>query len=198
MAVNDLAFYGDTQTLIIQVSRPARNLNYAVSINEAGPASRVSDLQKVSYFLADPNMGGLQAEVASRAEAEAALTLSYAESRATAGSVQGLARLQQDKFLVDVADDSGDLNSLADMTQLMAPEVNYLQFAYLDGQDVYETWDTETYGRLPAAVEIVIGFREEANATPDALAGYGSAPVFTYRLVVALPTAQPYVIEEEL
>ena len=199
MAVNDLAFYGDTQTLIIQISRPTRNLNYALSITTAGPESRVSDLQKVSYFLADPDAGGLQAEVASRAEAQAALTLSYDESRLNVGSIQGLARLQQDKFLVDVADDQGDLSGLADMTQLMAPEVNYLQFSYLDGQDVYETWDTETYGRLPAAVEIVIGFREEQDATSNnPLAGYGGNPVYTYRLVVALPTSQPYVIEEEL
>jgi len=198
MAVNDLAFYGDTQTLILQVSRPARDMNYAVSIAEAGAGNRVSDLQKVSYFLADPQAGGLQAEVASRYAAEAAAMLSYTESRAAAGSIQGLARLEQDKFLVDMADDSGDLTSLAAMTQLMASEVSYLQFAYLDGQDVYETWDTETYGRLPAAVEIVIGFREEAKGSLETLAGYGAVPVKTYRLVVALPTAQPYVVEEDI
>lgn len=186
VAAPELALYGDATSLVLQISRPARGMNYVSPGTGASITGRSSDLLKVSYFLADPSGSGLGAVVSTA-------------SGSTLEPVQGLARLEGDKFVVDLADSQGDQDALAELTRVLAPEINSLQFTYYDGGEAYESWDSSLYGKLPSAIEIVIGFRTRDELSQlEKLSGYGAVPVATYRLVVALPLSQPYIVQEEI
>jgi prepilin-type N-terminal cleavage/methylation domain-containing protein len=188
VAAPELALYGDANSLVLQISRPSRGMVYS-SPSAGGPVTgRSSDLLKVSYFLADPNASGLGSVVSTSTS-----------SASTLSPVEGLARLEGDKFVVDLADSQGDQDTLAELTQVLAPEINSVQFTYYDGGVAYESWDSTLYGKLPAAIEIVIGFRTTEDLSQlERLSGYGAVPVATYRLVVALPMSQPYVVQDEI
>lgn len=183
--------FGDASSLIMHINRPSRDLNYAL-IGD-GTGGRSSDLLSVSWFLAVANAGGLQGAAGNLAAGGSAL--------ASQGSgVQGLARLEGDRLAVTLADQQGKVEDLAAGTEVVAEEVNYVQFSYFDGVSWWTTWDSVSMGGLPQAVEIVIGFgtppdqQQEQLPTSPVLEAAGAVNVQeTYRLVVALPVAAPYV-----
>jgi len=75
---------------------------------------------------------------------------------------------------------------------LLAAEVDFLQFRYSDGLTWLDAWDTTTYERLPAAVEITIGINSQATGNSASIEPRESR---MHRFVVALPTAVPYLEE---
>ena len=118
--------------------------------------------------------------------------------------VHGLARLEGDRLAVTMADQAGQLAELAQATELVAAEVNYIQFYYFDGLSWWDTWDSVSMGGLPLAVEVTIGFGPQpedamaaAPTTTTATTASELAATLeieeTYRLVIALPIAEPYV-----
>ena len=183
--------FGDASSLIMHINRPSRDLNYSLIGDGAG--GRSSDLLSVSWFLAVANADGLQGAAGNLAAGGSALT--------TEGSgVQGLARLEGDRLAVTLADQQGKVEDLAAATEVVAEEINYVQFSYFDGVSWWTTWDSVSMGGLPQAVEIVIGFgpppdqQQEQLPTSPVLEAAGAVDVQeTYRLVVALPVAAPYV-----
>ncbi|MGD9857248.1 MAG: prepilin-type N-terminal cleavage/methylation domain-containing protein [Planctomycetaceae bacterium] len=191
--------YGDAQTLVVHVSRPSRNAP-AVSPPAAVESAGRSDLAAVSYFLAVRGASGLPGTVADMAYQG---TLLNAPRR---GTVTGLTRLEGDRLSVQFAEETGDVQTLAAAAQILAPEVVSLSFAYWDGAEWTESWDTVTDGRLPSAIEITLGvdtsqrdargietrsLRERVSSTPRE---QPAEPTY-YRHVVALPLAEPYVGE---
>lgn len=187
-ATTSVGIIGDAGTLIIHVRRPPRRLE-SILLAEAGEPDAVgSDLKSVAYFLATPSADGLQGAAGSLLDTEGT------------GAVQGLARLEGDRLSLQFADAAGDLQTLAENTSLLAPEVDYLQFRYYG---LYEGtslrwdsyWDSVTFDRLPLAVEITIGIDsvealEAAGMTAEDVEVTASG---LYRFVVTLPTAAPII-----
>ncbi|OAI56401.1 hypothetical protein AYO47_09070 [Planctomyces sp. SCGC AG-212-M04] len=164
--------------MILTVSRPSRSLSYEGVAGLASVNTRSSDLVSVSYFLATPGATGLQGKVGDR----------YANAIAD-NSVQGLARLEGDKWAIEFADSESGLESMAEAAQLIAPEVMELTFRYFDGTTWYDTWDSAAVGTLPRAVEVVLGLKTPQKAhDPNSRTPADSPTVGrTIRHVIAIP-----------
>lgn len=179
----ELTLYGDSTTLVMRISKPLRGMEYSSFEDGYFPGVRMGDMVEVQYLIADSQSGEFAAAIAAQT------------SSSSSDAMGGLARSEVD---VAVAD-SGDPNVLLENTRVLAPEIGFLQFAYIDGTEVLDAWDTTLMGRLPSAIEITIGFRSQQKlSVSETLSGMGQAPVKTYRLLVTLPMAQPFVAEEEL
>jgi Tfp pilus assembly protein PilX len=183
-----IGMFGDSTTLVLHVSRPSRDLNYVPLTTTLSPGGRTSDLLSVTWFLAVANAGGVQGAAGNLASGGS--ILASRESGA-----QGLGRIEADRLAMELADAAGDTAGMADAAEIVAPEVNQLEFRYFDGVAWQTEWDSSVYGGLPRAVEILVGFRdadEKKSASTEMLSRLGveeSSQV--YRLVVALPLAAP-------
>ncbi len=181
---------GDPQSLVLTVARPTRSNAGILAVDEL---ATTSDLKSISYFLVQQGADGLRGIVAEQL-AQTGTSLS------ANGQPGGLARLEGDRLAISKADTTSNLETLAQRTKVLAPEVNYLQFRYFDGLLWYETWDSTTDG-LPRAVEITIGFppaEDAAEVTKSST--YGSTANLStdlYRLVVAIPTSEPLTSLDE-
>lgn len=181
----NIGVYGDGQSLVLHTSRPARQ-TMLVS-QTSGATSQQSDLLSVSYFLAVAGSEGLQGAVGDR----------FRDASGTGNGTQGLARLEGDRLVMSKADESADLEQLAQQSQLLAPEIGSLQFQYFDGTDWLEVWDSVEYGTVPQAVKVTIGFRntEEDQGVLDTVNEKINGYENTYSMVIALPLALPAVLQ---
>jgi len=169
-----IGIYGDATTLVIHTGRPPRRLESLLPIEPS------SDLKSIAYFLATPGGEGLQGATGTLLDTTGS------------GDVQGLVRLEGDRLAVEFADASGNVDALAQQATLLAEEMDFLQFRYFDGLTWLDAWDTTTYERLPAAIEITLGI--DSQTTGNSIATEPRASRL-YRFVVALPTAVPYLEE---
>jgi hypothetical protein len=110
----------------------------------------------------------------------------------------GLARRVVDRSAARFAQENGNYQWLDLQTELFAPEVVALEFAYFNGLEWLLEWDTQQDGGLPLAIEIVLVVRADPEVPPvtTPLAGtgirYGQNGLdHVYRLVVHLPAADP-------
>ena len=155
---------GDSQTLMLHVSRPARHLDYGAVIDGQSSQQRSSDLLSVAYFVATSGGSGLQGLVGSRLGGGAT------------GTARGLARLEGDRLMMNLADEQGNLDALAARTELLAPEVTVVQFLYFDGAEWLTDWDSTAVGGLPRAIRVEMLIQQQV-----------------YSLVIAVPLAKPTV-----
>ena len=180
----NIGVYGDAQSLVLHTSRPARQ---PLFVSQAeGSAKLQSDLLSISYFLANAGSEGLAGIVGDRLR----------DTANQGNGIQGLARLEGDRLSMSNADETGDLEQLAEQSQLLAPEIGSLQFQYFDGTDWLEVWDSIEYGTVPQAVKVTIGFRNDEiegglNIINAKINGYENA----YSMVIALPLALPAVLQ---
>ncbi len=113
--------------------------------------------------------------------------------------LSGLVRRAIDRATIRWAGDRGESDWLLDNTELMAPEVQAVEFRYFDGTEWLEQWNSDELLGLPVAVEIMIAFTPKddpqqnfSNETlqreivPSEL-----DPDSIFRTVVRLPTARP-------
>lgn len=173
-----LGLTGDSETLMLYVNRPG---------GTRGVTAGEPEIRSVSWFLAVPNVGGIQGAVGN-------LAAGGGVHSSRASGVMGLARLEGDRFTLDAYDAESDLESLATFAQIVADEVNYLQFAYFDGTEWTDTWDSSASEGLPRAVEIQIGLRPPQSAAAldeedRQRLGMDEEIGLSFRLVVALPAA---------
>ena len=184
----ELGLYGTLYEIQVDVSRLPRPDQYIMLLDErriGALQDRVSEVKTVAYYL---QVG--------------ALTNTALGGTSDQSSMGGLFRRVLDKATTVWAGQMGNIDGLQQSAELLAAEVVALEFRYFDGLSWYEEWDSETYGGLPAAVEISIAL-SPANSGQDS----DAAPsVFTstdgtlqgdqvYRLLVRLPTGD--VITEE-
>ncbi|MCC7425134.1 MAG: hypothetical protein IT428_33105 [Planctomycetaceae bacterium] len=183
-----IGLFGDSTTLVLHVSRPTRDLNYVPLTTGLTPGGRTSDLLSVTWFLAVANAGGVQGAAGNLASGGSILA-----SRDS--GAQGLGRIEADRLAMQLADAAGDTSGMAEAAEIVAPEVNQLEFRYFDGIAWLTEWDSSVYGGLPRAVEILVGFRdaeEKKTASTEMLSRLGvEESTQVYRLVVALPLAAP-------
>ena len=183
-ASQDSGVYGDLNSLVIHISRPTRERREFLSTATADEevTSSGGDLKSVSYFLAGSDSGGLQ-------ELAAEISSSSSSDDEPAG---GLARLEGDRLAMNLADEQGDLQTLASETKILAEEVEYLEFQYFDGLEWIEEWDSSEYGALPSAIRIIIEFRAPEEAANPMFTRVASSSTDRFELVVSLPLAKPF------
>ncbi|KAA0134502.1 prepilin-type N-terminal cleavage/methylation domain-containing protein [Gimesia chilikensis] len=183
----NIGVYGDSQSLVLHTSRPARQPLLLSSNSGATSAQNVrSDLLSVSYFLAVAGAGGLQGAAGDQ----------FRNTSGGGEDVQGVARLEGDRLSMSMADQAADLEQMASQSELLAPEISSLQFQYFDGTDWLELWDSTEYGTVPQAIRVTIGFRSDLQQTSlesvnEKINGYNN----TYSMVIALPLARPAVLQ---
>jgi type II secretory pathway pseudopilin PulG len=192
--------FGDSQNLVLHISRPSRDLVYASSLDGESDAFSRSDLASVSYFLADSNAGGLSAVVAQQNGGAASVL----------GGALGLARAEGDRLSIEMATGgSGADDVLASNAKILAPEVVAIEFAYWDGLEWLDSWDSLSSGTLPSAIGITLSLDTETTAEERTLAGQLQQAVTTgeaadigepvqIRYVIAVPLAEPYVSEASI
>ncbi len=190
-----IGLIGDSQKLTVHISRPPRDAVYQSLQTAADMRAQTSDLQSVTWFLADGSAGGLEGAVAE-------INSPDQVSADASSRIRGLARLSGDEMAVMFADIESDIEMMASNAELLAPEVVSLQFRYFDGLDWYDSWDSVTNGRLPNAVEITVGMRDvisenerRARQATRASEGPGDDIVELKRHVVNLPLAPPFLQE---
>jgi hypothetical protein len=208
--------YGASFEVVVDVSRPLRSdeiLNslesgYAsVAAGARDPASIVraassqmggpslglsanpgqSDLKTVRYFVRQGN-----------AVTPSAMDGTSLEPQTPAvgpTQVGGLLRQEIDRATRLGAEQLGDQATLETGQVLIAPEVVGLQFRYFDGTNLLDSWDMETMGGLPPAIEVILLIVDpEMLMSPEAKTGGPQALVsqaYEYRQTIFLPMARP-------
>lgn len=183
----NIGVYGDSQSLVLHTSRPARQPLFLAQNSSQGttPGTR-SDLLSVSYFLAVAGAGGLQGAAGDQ----------FRNNSGSSEDVQGLARLEGDRLSMSMADQSADLEQLAAQSVLLAHEIDSLQFQYFDGSDWLDLWDSTEYGTVPQAIKVTIGFRStEQQTVLDPVNEKINGFTNTFSMVIALPLALPAVLQ---
>lgn len=146
-----------------------------------------SDLKTVAYYVQSADtIGGVRD------------TLNSLDADVTESSAGGLIRRSLDRAATIQAASNGNLASLNQTGELLAPEVTAIEFSYWDGYTWQLEWSSDTYEELPLAVRISLSMLSPvyaaSNASPTTTAAAeGAMRVYTH--VVRLPLARP--IEEE-
>ena len=191
-----IGLVGDSQTLLLNISRAQRDLGYSPPLQATSLTTRSSDLMSVSWFLATPGGPGLSGAVGNLAQQQ----LPADERRSSVyQSAIGLARLEGDRMAIDHADVVMDVDALAQASQVLAAEVASLQFRYFNGAAWVDSWDSTSLDALPLAIEVTIGYREPPDKD-DRLADLTGIVRIgqTVRHVIPVPMAEPYAAASAL
>lgn len=117
--------------------------------------------------------------------------VSYSFNPPGTSSVSGLVRTEGDRMAVETLESSGGSATQISTVQMLAPEVAAFHVRYFDGRMWSETWDTDTSGRIPRAIEVSFAF-----SPPRRKPAIFSAPVSnsmnTFRTVILIPVSDPY------
>jgi len=179
--------YGTRYELEIDVSHLPRVDEYRyVAIDDDAPPRVMSDIKTVAYYVADPSGSPASGSTVGVAGSQESL---------------GLVRREVDRAVARWAAESGGLASLDARAELLAPEVVSLELRYYNGEEWFDTWDSDEEGGLPFAVAVALAVApSEAARSGDAAQGRldtdpADDDLQVFRLVVALPLAEP--IDEE-
>jgi prepilin-type N-terminal cleavage/methylation domain-containing protein len=189
-SANSVGLVGDSQTLLLNVSRPQRELGYSSPLVATSLTARSSDLMSVSWFLATPGGAGLAGAVGNLEQQK----IPASERRSSVyQTAVGLARLEGDRMAIDHADLEMDIDALAAESRVIAPEVVSLQFRYFNGLDWEDSWDSTSMDALPLAIEVTIGFQEPPDKDDKLADLTGIVRIGeTVRHVIQVPMAEPY------
>ncbi|HBH51551.1 MAG TPA: hypothetical protein DDY91_06615 [Planctomycetaceae bacterium] len=158
--------FGTFDSLRLTAAAPSRRAVYVPLGQQIPGRARTSDLLTVGYQLGDANQ-----------------TMTAQPS--------GLARMEGDRMLLDLAQQNGDTQTQMASLQMLAPEVSSLTFAYYDGYQWRSDWDSSTFGGLPMAVEVLVDITTPPRVFRPGFAASTRQPTTqTFRLVVALPLAK--------
>jgi prepilin-type N-terminal cleavage/methylation domain-containing protein len=190
---------GDSQNLVLSISRPAREMVYATSIEDEADAAGRSELASVSYFIADGSAGGVSAAVASQ----------NGGGSSVLGGVVGLARMEGDRLSMMLAGNTTAVDAVPGAAKVIAPEVVAIEFAYWDGLEWLASWDSAVSGTLPSAIGITLSIDTQVTSPDRTLSGRVQQAVTSgqsaqtgepvqVRYVIAVPLAEPYVSEASI
>lgn len=174
--------YGNQYELQVDVSRLPRvdEMQRMNAASLVGPLEDIpSDVKTVAYYVYDPNVG-----------------MSVGDFRDRAGNPQsGLVRRVLDRAVTMYASENTNMTSLANVGEVIAPEIGLIQFEYFNGLEWLYEWDSQTEGGLPVAVRITVVLVPEDIQTPGSLAQMTQTELQetqeSYSLTVRLPTALP-------
>jgi hypothetical protein len=197
--------FGNQYELQVDVSHLPRVDQYErmfAGATESVVADIPSDVKTVAYYLNSGIVDSAGAGVAGVDSTAGSAMTAMAGMTGTGGS--GLVRRAMDRAVTAWASQSGSLDTQVTYGDLLAPEVNYLEFRYFDGTQWLTEWDSATLGGLPVAVEITIGIDpayglDQASADVAQMRELSMSDMteYMFRLVVRIPTAKPLPLDEE-
>ena len=94
----------------------------------------------------------------------------------------------------------GNLNTLNQTGELLAPEIKGIEFSYWDGLTWLLEWSSDELGELPLAVQVRIYMIDPALAATedtDTMSTLDTESMRTFSHIVRLPMAVPLEEEEE-
>ena len=185
--------YGNRYELQVDVSRLPRVDQWLATTVDGARADEdvLGDVKTVAYFLDDGNStSSITAAAPIQSDALNADSLDPDLSG-------GLIRRVLDRATASWAQENGNSDLLARGTAVIAPEVVGLEFAYYDGVEWVEYWDSAERGGLPLAVAIAMAVSSTPNRERDdrtvrtdvSSVDANDRSVCVYRLVVDLPMA---------
>ncbi|MHB1034233.1 MAG: type II secretion system protein GspJ [Pirellulales bacterium] len=183
--------YGNQYELQIDVSRLPRPDQYNRILQAAtsgGVVTPLSDMKNVAYYVLCSNDVGMGSPT---------VTLG--------GQQGGLVRRELDRAVSRLSADMGTLPANDPRAEPIAPEVVRLEFRYFDGTEWVTEWDSNARQGLPMAVEIDLWVQSAERVRRSQLMGSLAASLglgqeldlTPYRLVVALPGAEPTSLDTE-
>ncbi|GIX01641.1 MAG: hypothetical protein KatS3mg112_0578 [Thermogutta sp.] len=152
--------YGGSDWIEVDVSRLPRpdQLSSEIMLSSEGLfIDRVSDVKTVAYFVVSP---------------EETINYSFTAMPGVTGFEEqgGLVRRELDRAVTVWAAQTGELDTIDQQLQPIAPEVAAIQFAYFDGSEWTDSWDSGSQGCLPKAVEIRLYLRPKSTSPEETLA----------------------------
>lgn len=191
-ATQSVGVFGDATTLVMHVSRPPRPALVTTEVPDPLVAAQTplttSDLRSVSYFLAVAGSGGLEGAVGNVASGGTA-------NFSVKSGAQGLARLDGDRLALQQAYEAGQVDVMAQSSELLAPEVTELTFRYFDGATWLDTWDSSSMKAVPRAIEVTLRIDVTADDDNKPALRYGESPTLSsddlFRFVIAVPLSDP-------
>ena len=148
-----------------------------------------SDLKTVAYYVqSDDATGGVLDSLAE---------LDPDASELTSG---GLVRRSLDRAATVEAATMGNVSTLNQTGDLLAPEIKAIEFSYWDGLTWQLEWSSDEFGELPLAVQVRIYMVDPALAateSADTISALGPDSMRTFSHIVRLPLAVPIETEEE-
>lgn len=182
---------GNQYQVQLDLSRLPRLEEYVTMLDEtaADIDDIPSDMKTVAYYVQDAGMiGGIQDP------------LSQLDPTAEVTSPGGLVRRSLDRAATVEAASTGNLTTLNQTGELLAPEVTGVEFSYWDGLTWQLEWSSDEYGELPLAVQVRIYMVDPvlaATQDSDSIAMMGADSMRAFTHIVRLPMAQPIEEEEE-
>lgn len=117
------------------------------------------------------------------------VSYSFLPSGVSASS--GLVRFEGDRMAAEVQEEKGANPTNVSTPQVLAPEVATFELRYFDGRIWYATWDSDTMGRIPRAVEIKFSFHPPKRK-PPLLNAAVSRSMDSFRSVILIPVSDPF------
>ena len=175
--------YGTADVLQMDVSRLPRLDQLSSDVTQSpgsGTLDRVSDLKTVTYYVIPPNSG----QLATSPQGTTVRT--------------GLVRRELDRAVTAHAAEMGTLDLMDAEVEPLAPEVVAVEFAYFDGLEWLDYWDSQELGGLPWAIQITLLIVPSTNPSGAALPWNDASqttsadgqPLLQYRHMVYLPAAR--------
>ena len=148
-----------------------------------------SDLKTVAYYVqSDDSTAGVLD------------SLAELDPDATDLTSGGLVRRSLDRAATLEAATMGNISTLNQTGDLLAPEVKAIEFSYWDGLTWQLEWSSDEFGELPLAVQVTIYMVDPALAATedeDTLSSLGPESMRSFTHIVRLPMAVPIETEEE-
>ncbi|KAA5543658.1 prepilin-type cleavage/methylation domain-containing protein [Roseiconus nitratireducens] len=175
---------GNQYQIQMDTSRLPRLEEYNVLL-DADPgnlADLPSDVKTVTYYVQGAGNLGVDDSLTGSSQAVG--------DPSESGESGGLVRRVLDRAATAFAITSGNVASLGQTGEVIAPEITSIEFSYWDGVTWQIQWNSDELGELPLAVQI-----EMTMAGDSALDAAEQEPR-VFRHVVQLPLAQPITLEE--
>lgn len=148
-----------------------------------------SDLKTVAYYVqSDDSTAGVLD------------SLAELDPDATDLTSGGLVRRSLDRAATLEAATMGNISTLNQTGDLLAPEVKAIEFSYWDGLTWQLEWSSDEFGELPLAVQVTLYMVDPALAATedeDTLSSLGPESMRSFTHIVRLPMAVPIETEEE-
>ena len=182
--------YGDQYTIEIDVNRVPREDEYDLLTQQLGDQSvgvHPSEVRTVSYFVSQGS------------------GISSTLTATTIDSSAGLLRGERDRPSAAYLYSGGTTFPSSDRAEVIAPEVQAIEFRYFDGTSYYDSWDTELRSALPMAVEVMIQVRtsnqergvEQARGAVALDDVQAPGEWLVYRLTVKIPQGKASSADDE-
>jgi type II secretory pathway pseudopilin PulG len=171
---------GSSNTIALDISRMPRMDQY----NSTEANQTQSDIKTLSYFFSPsaPSNSG-----------------SHNSIRLKGDNNGGLYRREVDRAVAAFNQDSGQVSTPDESSELLATEVSQIRFRYFDGEQWLNEWDSTELGGFPPAIEVVIAVDpRRSNPTGRPATHISDNIIVEYRTVVHLPAADIIEPDDEL